>query len=208
TTDGAPQGGIISPALANRTLDGLETLLARRFGATRSQRERSRVHLVRYADDFIITGTSPTLLRYEVQPLVEHFLSERGLRLSHEKTKLTPVEDGFDFLGQNVRRYRHGKVVLKPSRRNVRTFLNRIRDTIRGAGRSRTAGELIQELTPKIQGWALYHRHASSKRTYAYVDHQIHQALWRWAKRRHRGHSARWVKRRYFCTQGSRSWRF
>jgi len=104
-------------------------------------------------------------LRYEVQPLVEHFLAERGLRLAHEKTKLTQVEDGFDFLGQNVRRYRHGKVLLKPSRRSIRTFLHGIRETIQGAGRSMTAGELIQELTPKIQGWAWYHRQASSKRT-------------------------------------------
>jgi RNA-directed DNA polymerase len=208
TTDGTPQGGIISPALANRALDGLQALLARRVGATRSQRERNRVHLVRYADDFIITGTSPTLLRYEVQPLVEHFLAERGLRLSHEKTSLTHVEDGFDFLGQRVRRYRNGKVLLKPSKRNVRTFLNKIRATIQGAGRSMSAGELIQELTPKIKGWALYHRHASSKRTFAYVDHQIHQALWRWARRRHRGKSAHWVKRRYFCEQRGRSWVF
>jgi len=208
TTEGTPQGGIISPALANRALDGLETLLARRFGGTRTQRQRNRVHLVRYADDFIITGTSATLLRYEVQPLVEHFLSVRGLRLSHEKTSITHVQDGFDFLGQNVRRYRNGKVLLKPSRRSVRTLLKGVQETIRKAGRSMTAGELIGELTPKIKGWALYHRHASSKRTYAYVDHQIHQALWRWAKRRHRDRSAHWVRRRYFRTQGGRSWRF
>ena len=208
TTDGTPQGGIISPALANRTLDGLQTLLAERFGGSWRQRKRHRVHLVRYADDFIITGTSPTLLRYEVQPLVEHFLAERGLRLSHEKTKLTHMEDGFDFLGQHVRRYRDGKVLLTPLRRSLRTFLSGIRDTIRDAGRSMTAGELIRELTPKIQGWTLYHRHASSKRTYAYVDYHIHQALWRWAKRRHRDKPAHWVKRRYFCTQGSRSWQF
>jgi len=208
TTAGTPQGGIISPALANRTLDGLEAMLAERFGATRLRRERNRVHLVRYADDFIITGTSATLLRYEVQPLVEHFLSERGLRLSHEKTKLTHVEDGFDFLGQQVRRYPDGKVLLKPSRRSLRTLLSRVRELIRGVGRSMTAGELIGELTPQVQGWALYHRHASSKRTFAYVDHQIHQALWRWARRRHRGKAAHWVKQRYYCRQGGRSWRF
>ena len=208
TTEGTPQGGIASPALANRALDGLQALLAERFSVRRRQRERHRVHLVRYADDFIITGTSAALLRHEVQPLVEHFLSERGLRLSHEKTKLTQVEDGFDFLGQNVRRYRHGKVFLKPSRRSVRTFLAQIREVIRGAGRSMTAGELIRELTPKIQGWALYHRHASSQRTFAYVDHHIHQSLWRWARRRHRGRSAHWVARRHFCQQGGRSWRF
>ena len=111
------------------------------------------------ATRLIITGTSEALLRHVVQPLVEHFLSERGLRLSHEKTSITHVQDGFDFLGQNVRRYRNGKVLLKPSRRSVRTWLGRIRETIRGAGHSMTAGELIQELMPKIKGWALYHRH-------------------------------------------------
>src|SRR5262249_19566162 len=165
TTDGTPQGGSISPALANRTLDGRQTLLSEGFGATRSPRERNRVHRVRYADDFISTGTSPPLLRYEVQPLVEHFLAERGLRLAHEKTSRTPVEDGVDFLGQRVRRYRNGTGLLKPSQRNRRTFLSRIRETSRGIGRSMSAGEWIQELTPKIQGWAWYHRQASSKRT-------------------------------------------
>jgi RNA-directed DNA polymerase len=160
------------------------------------------------ATRLITTGTSAALLRYEVHPLVEHFLSRRGLRLSHEKTGITHVEDGFDLLGQNVRRYRNGKVLLRPSRRSVRTLLSRVRETSRGAGRSMTAGELIEELAPKIKGWALYHRHASSKRTYAYVDHQIHQALWRWARRRHRGRSAHWVRGRYFGTQGGRSWRF
>jgi RNA-directed DNA polymerase len=208
TTDGTPQGGVASPALANRALDGLERRLAERFGATRLRRERNQVHLVRYADDFIITGTSSALLRHGVRPLVEHFLAERGLRLSHEKTSITHIGDGFDFLGQNVRRYGNGKVLLKPSKRNVRTFLHGIRGVIQGAGRSMTAGELIQELTPKIRGWALYHRHASSARTFAYVDHQLHRALWRWARRRHRGKSARWVKRRYFPDTGGRSWVF
>jgi RNA-directed DNA polymerase len=208
TTEGTPQGGVASPALANRALDGLESLLHARFGARRRQQTRNRVHLVRYADDFIITGTSVTLLRHEVQPLVEHFLSERGLRLSHEKTSITHVEDGFDFLGQRIRRYPSGKVLLRPSRRSVKTFLTKVRQLIREEGRSLTAGELIQALTPKIQGWALYHRHASSKRTYAYVDHQLHGALWRWARRRHRGQSAHWVKRRYYRADGHRSWVF
>jgi RNA-directed DNA polymerase len=138
---------------------------------------------------------------------VEHFLSERGLRLSHEKTSITRVEDGFDFLGQRLRRHPSGKVLLRPSRRNVKTFLTEVRRLIREEGRSLTAGELIQALTPKVRGWALYHRHASSKRTYAYVDQQIHRALWRWARRRHRGRSAHWVKRRYYRERGC-SWMF
>src|SRR5438445_819541 len=92
------------------------------FGVTRRQRTRNKVHLVRYADDFIITGTSKELLRNEVKPLVAHFLKERGLELSHEKTSITHIDDGFDFLGQNVRRY-GDKALLKPSRKNEQRFL-------------------------------------------------------------------------------------
>src|ERR1700722_3949333 len=122
TTEGTPQGGIVSPALANRALDGLQSALERRFSDTRRKRAGGKVHLVRYADDFIITGTSRVLLRREVQPLVEHFLRERGLELSHEKTRITHITDGFDFLGQTVRRFANGEVLIKPSKRGVKTF--------------------------------------------------------------------------------------
>jgi RNA-directed DNA polymerase len=207
TTEGTPQGGICSPALANRALDGLEALLVKRFGATRSQRHIHKVHLVRYADDFIITGTSQELLRDEVQPLVAHFLSERGLELSHEKTSITQIEDGFDFLGQNVRRY-GTKLLLKPARKNVRRFLTKIDDVIRHEGGHLTAGQLIERLNPKIRGWALYHRHASSARTFARVDDVIFRKLWRWARQRHRHKSAAWVKAHYFTRPGECPWRF
>jgi RNA-directed DNA polymerase len=207
TTEGTPQGGIASPALANATLDGLEALLHERLGATRRQRTRNKVHLVRYADDFIITGTSKELLRVEVQPLVAHFLKERGLELSHEKTSITHVEDGFDFLGQNVRRY-GTKLLLKPSRKNVRAFLAKIDEVIQHAGGYLTAGHLIERLNPKIRGWALYHRHASSAFTFARVDDVIFRKLWRWARRRHRGKSAAWVRAKYFTRPGDSRWRF
>jgi RNA-directed DNA polymerase len=207
STEGTPQGGICSPALANRTLDGLEGLLHERFGGTRRQRERHKVHLVRYADDFIITGTSKELLHDEVQPLVAHFLKERGLELSHEKTSITHVDDGFDFLGQNIRRY-GTKVLLKPSHKNVKVFLAKINEVIQHRGGHLTAGHLIERLNPKIRGWALYHRHASSTRMFARVDDMIFKKLWRWARRRHRGKSAAWVKRKYFTGRGDDPWRF
>jgi RNA-directed DNA polymerase len=207
TTEGTPQGGICSPALANRALDGLEQLLKERFGGTRRTHQRNKVHLVRYADDFIITGTSKELLRDEVQPLVARFLSERGLELSHEKTSITHIDDGFDFLGQNIRRYRT-KVLLKPSRKNVRKFLTKVNDVIQEDGGHLTAGELISMLNPKIRGWAQYHRHASSARTFARVDDVIFKKLWRWARRRHRHKSAAWVKRKYFTGPGDDRWRF
>src|SRR6516162_11716819 len=135
TTEGTPQGGIISPVLANRTLDGLQALLAEHFPRRHSR--TSKVHLVRYADDFIITGTSRELLQQQVMPLVAHFLKERGLELSHEKTRITHIDDGFDFLGQTVRRYPCGKVLEIPSRKNVRTFLGKIKETIRNIHRLR-----------------------------------------------------------------------
>jgi RNA-directed DNA polymerase len=208
TTEGTPQGGIASPALANRTLDGLERLLAMRFAATPAQRKRHKVHLVRYADDFVITGTSEALLRDEVRPLVAHFLAERGLELSHEKTSITRVANGFDFLGQHVRRYRDGKVILTPSRRSVRNLLVKVRKVIREEGGCLTAGQLIERLNPLRWGWALYHRPAAAKRTFTEVDRRLFRWLWRWACRRHPRKSAAWVKAKYFPRQGNRAWVF
>jgi RNA-directed DNA polymerase len=207
TTEGTPQGGCISPALANWTLDGLQQLLAEHFAKTPKQQGRNKVHLVRYADDFLITGTSKGLLRDQVQPLVAHFLKQRGLELSHEKTRITHVEEGFDFLGQDVRRYRCGKVLIKPSSRNVKTFLAKIQETIDRSG-SRTAGELIRRLNQQIKGWTMYHRYASSKRTFSYVDHRIFQMVWRWCRRRHPKKSGKWIKEKYFLRDGHRHWVF
>ena len=207
TKEGSPQGGIISPVLANRTLDGLQQLLTNCFMRTEQQQQRNKVHLVRYADDFIITGTSPVLLEYEVKPLVAHFLKERGLELSHEKTRITHIEDGFDFLGQTIRRYRNGKLLIKPSKRSVRTFLTKIQATIRGSG-SWTAGRLIERLNQQIRGWCMYHRHVVSKRIFSYVDHRIFRMLYRWCLKRHRNKRWRWIRKKYFASQEHRRWIF
>jgi RNA-directed DNA polymerase len=207
TTEGTPQGGTISPVLANWTLDGLQRLLAEQFANTPKGQGRSKVHLVRYADDFVITGTSRELLCDQVQPLVAHFLQERGLELSHEKTQITHVEAGFDFLGQNVRRYPCGKVLTKPSAQNVKTFLSKIKETIDNSG-SMTAGELIQRLNQQIKGWTMYHRYAASKRTFTYVAHRIFQMLWRWCRRRHPNKNRKWIKKKYFRREGHRHWIF
>jgi RNA-directed DNA polymerase len=207
TTEGTPQGGCISPALANWTLDGLQRHLEDHFAKTPKQQRMNKVHLVRYADDFLITGTSKGLLRDQVQVLVAHFLKERGLELSHEKTQITHVEEGFDFLGQNVRRYRCGKVLIKPSSRNVKTFLAKIQETIDRSG-SQTAGELIRRLNQQIKGWTMYHRYASSKSTFTYVDHRIFQKVWRWCRRRHPKKSGKWIKEKYFLRDGNRHWVF
>jgi len=205
TTEGTPQGGVISPVLANRTLDGLQALLAEHFPS--GGKRTCKVHLVRYADDFIITGTSKELLRHKVMPLVAHFLRERGLELSHEKTRITHIDDGFDFLGQTIRRYPCGKVLVKPSRKNVRTFLGKIKETIQNAG-SWTAGELIQRLNQQIKGWTMFHRHAASKYTFNQVDRHIFRMLRHWCRHRHREKSWTWINRKYFRASGHRHWIF
>jgi len=202
TEAGTPQGGIASPTIANIALDGLERVLAERFGPYPFALQRSRVRLVRFADDFIITGSSKELLEREVKPCVEAFLAERGLELSKEKTLITHISKGFDFLGQNVRKY-DGKLLIKPSAKNVKAFLAGVRETIRG-NRATKQATLIALLNPKIRGWANYHRHIVSKETYGKVDSHIKIALWRWARRRHPNKSSGWVRRKYFRSLGHR----
>jgi len=208
TEAGTPQGGIISPTLANLTLDGLEVLLAQRF--RRHERKghwiHPKVHLVRYADDFIITGNSYDLLVNEVRPLVEKFLRERGLELSADKTHVTRIQDGFDFLGQHLRKYR-GKLLVTPSKKNTKAFLTKVREVIED-NKSATQANLIVRLNPIIRGWANYHRHCVASRAFSRVDFEIWRKLWRWCRRRHPQKNARWVKARYFHSQGRRTWVF
>lgn len=208
TEEGTPQGGIISPAIANMTLDGLEQLLSSYFPKKGRNGRKAKVNLIRYADDFCITGDSKELLEQEVKPLVEQFLRERGLELSTEKTLVTHIEQGFDFLGQTIRKYRRGKrakFFITPSKKSVKTFLRKIRKRIKESGYL-TTSELIGELNPMIRGWALYHRHVVSKDIFHAVDHAIFQAIWSWARRRHRNKPRRWIKERYFPDKGPNRW--
>ena len=122
--EGVVQGGPISPVLANFTLDGLEKKLRERYPKASDRSRRAKANLIRWADDFIITGSSKELLETEVKPLVEAHLKERGLELSPEKTRITPIETGFDFLGQQVRRYHDGKLIIKPSAKEQESVLD------------------------------------------------------------------------------------
>jgi RNA-directed DNA polymerase len=198
TEAGTPQGSIISPTLSNMALDGLEKEL--KFP------RRSKVHFVRYADDFIVTGSSRELLENEVKPVIIGFLKERGLTLSEKKTKVTHIEEGFDFLGQNVRKY-NGQLLIKPSKKNVKNFLGKVRKALK---KHKTAKQetVIKHLNPIIRGWANYHRHQVAKKIFGWVDHQIWRKLWQWCKRRHPNKSRRWIKDRYFHTIKSRTWVF
>lgn len=209
TMAGTPQGGIISPTLANLALDGLEQVLETKFGRKGTRlSERSKVNFVRYADDFIITGSSKELLINEVKPLVEKFLSVRGLDLSQEKTKVTHISEGFDFLGLNVRKYgSQRKFLIKPSTKNVVAFIDKVRNIVK---EHRTARQeiLIYKLNPVIRGWAQYHKPHCSSRTFAKVDSIIWRMTWRWACRRHPNKGKRWIKNRYFSSSSTSAWVF
>ena len=143
TEAGTPQGGICSPVLANMTLDGLEQKLRDAFPRTTLPGRQATIHLIRYADDFLISGRSKEILEQEVKPLVEQFMRERGLELSQEKTIITHIEDGFDFLGQQVRKYGE-TLLIKPSKESVQALLGKVRKIIKD-NKQTSAGKLIAQ---------------------------------------------------------------
>jgi len=208
TEEGTPQGGIISPILANMALDGIQDLLAKNFPiTTKNGKEiRHKINLVRYADDFIITGDSEDILREEVKPLIANFLAERGLTLSEEKTLVTHIDNGFDFLGFNVRKY-NGTLLTKPSKDRVKKFTAKIKDVIK-KNSSATQSDLIFTLNPIIKGWGNYYQFCAATETFRKTDNAIFQKIWRWCLRRHHSKGLAWIKNRYFHKMGNRDWIF
>ncbi len=204
TRKGTPQGGVISPTLANITLDGLEQAV--RDAVPR----RSRVNFIRYADDFIITGKSKRVLENQVKPVVEAFLKERGLSLSREKTSITYIKHGFTFLGQTFRK--HGlKLHITPSTEGILTLKRKVGELIRkyvGAPMEALimSGETrSHELNQMLRGWGNYHRHVVSSEAFSSIDEYVYQQLWRMIQRRHRKKSKKWLSQKYWSLKKSHS---
>lgn len=203
TTMGTPQGGVISPTLALMALSGLERYIRTQF----KSRSSSKVNIVTYCDDFIITADTKEILQQKIVPMVVDFLRERGLTLSPSKTRITNIKEGFDFLGHTIKRYDCGKVLITPSKANTETLIKNLRETVKSM-RGVTAERLISTLNPKIRGWCNYFRHVASSRTFTKVDYHVYQMLARWACRRHPNKSKAWSLRKYFKSQGNRNWVF
>ena len=195
TREGTPQGGIISPVLSNLTLDGMEKAIRSRIKIRRDQ-----VNFIRYADDFVVTARTKETLEQIVKPAVVAFLAERGLELSEQKTTITHIEAGFNFLGQNVRKYKN-KLVIKPAKDGLKALVQKTRECIKGM-LGQKAETLIAKLNPIIRGWANYHRYVCSRKTFWTADHIIHHQVLRWARRTHPNKSYGWLKRKYFTAKG------
>jgi RNA-directed DNA polymerase len=200
TTMGTPHGGVRSPAVMNMALDGLAAELRQAFG------RKDNGHMIRYADDVIITGSSPERLEGEVKPRVERFLAIRGGELSQEKTKITPIEEGFAFLGQHLRKYT-GTLLITPAKKNVQAFMRQVRGLVQ-AHKTATHEPMMRQLNPVIRGWANYQRAIVAKATFSKVDALIWRTLWQWAKRRPPNTGAAWIKARDLVTDGLRNWVF
>jgi len=209
TEEGTPQGGIISPTLANMTLDGMEALVNEHYRAKYSKEKKGlfypKVHLIRYADDFVVTAADKETLE-NIMKMITGFLEERGLSLSEEKTIITHIDEGFDFLGFNVRKY-NGKLLIKPSLKGQKKLTEKLHEVV-FSNKAAAQNKLIVKLNPVLTGWGNYYRHVVSKKIFSKMDHILVQQLRRWAFRRHHNKSRDWCTKRYFKTDGNRHWCF
>ena len=212
TNDGTPQGGVISPILANMALDGIQKILSDRFHTNRLGKVDNRfqitnkVYLVRYADDFIVTAATKEIAE-EAKELIRKFLKTRGLELSEEKTTITHVGDGFDMLGWTFRKFK-GKLIVKPSKKSIKSFVASLSETILKRGKAWKQEPLIEKLSEQIRGWTNYHQSVCASEAFAHIDYVLFELLWRWAKRRHPHKNRWWVSTNYWHKKGNRSWVF
>lgn len=188
TTKGLPQGGIISPTLANMALDGMEELLSTYFHHTPEVRERSKIYVVRYADDFIVAGADKHTLQKVVKSLLTNFLQERGMRFSIRKTRLTHITQGFEFLGyrmQAVKSLFGGyALTVVPAPGTVRHALDAVTEAI--AKRPDAAPfDLIQAVNSILRGWVGHYAHLEDREALRTLDRQVFELLLKWARQRH-----------------------
>lgn len=208
TVEGTPQGGIISPTLANATLDGMERMLKAKYKGSYidGRLYYPKVNCVRYADDFIVTADKRETLE-EIKRMLIGFLGERGLTLSEEKTRITHISEGFDFLGFNVRKY-NGTLLIKPSSKSQKRFTEKLHEVVLGKNKTVAQQKLIEDLNPVLRGWGNYYSGVVSKTTFSKIDHILTYQLKRWSYRRHTNKSRRWIKDKYFIKVGNRDWIF
>ena len=205
TKTGTPQGGVISPLLANIGLHGLEGLVNSIKLPKDKWYNQPKLGIIRYADDFIVTAKSKETLENTLV-IIKQWLQDRGLEISQEKTRIVHINEGFNFLGFNLRHY-NGKLLIKPQKEKVLEFCKELGKTIKSCG-SWSQVNLITKLNPKLRGFANYYRGVVSKEIFSYINYRVWKYLWKWARRRHPMKSITWIKNRYFPPHKNREWTF
>ena len=203
TEFGCPQGSPISPTLMVMALSGLERKL---LPAKRYQKEREKINVIAYADDFIVTAATKEILEDRILPILHSALKEVGLELSMEKTKITNIADGFDFLGFHFRKY-NGKLLIKPSKANIKKLLKEIKLVIK-KGIALPTDKLIRTLNSRLTGWVNYYKSSVASKVFKTVDSEIFYALMRHCQNRHHNKGKPWLVKKYFTSYGGNNWRF
>ncbi|MDH2393864.1 group II intron reverse transcriptase/maturase [Streptomyces sp. HNM0663] len=194
TEAGTPQGGVISPLLLNVALHGMEEAAGCRPDAGRNERLRSP-RTIRYADDFVVFCRTEEDA-WNVKKRLTEWLGPKGLTFNEEKTKVVHLDEGFDFLGFNVRKY-SGKTLIKPSKEAVERITETVRETARSLCQAPTE-EVVKRLNPVIKGWSTYYRGAVSSEIFSSLDNYVWKRMWRWAVRRHPRKSKQWIMDKYW----------
>jgi RNA-directed DNA polymerase len=221
---GTPQGGIISPLLANIALDGMEVYLYNKLkekGYKVSELRRGAISIIKYADDFVVMHENKKVIE-DSKIIIAEWLKKRGLELSEEKTRIVHSTDGFDFLGFNCRHYKNKttgyyaknnankqgfKLLIKPSKKSIKTHSDKIKEVLRQM-KAAPQEEVIKRLNPIIKGWTNYFRIGVSNEIFNKLDYLMWQKLWAWSKRRHHTKGKKWIAAKYFHTIGKRKWNF
>ena len=212
TNSGSPQGGAISSIYANMTLDGLEKLIQDKYhrnskgNIENHYRAKSKVNLIRYADDFIITAKTKEIAE-ELRNIVSQFLETRGLTLSEEKTLITHIDKGFDFLGWTFRKFK-GKLIVKPSKNSIKTLIRKFATIILKQGKATSQSELIRRLNQIIRGWSNYHRHVVASQAFSQINNALYLLLQQWAKHRHPNKNSWWRLNKYWHEKNGKPWLF
>lgn len=212
---GVPQGGPISPLIANMTLDGLEVWVANSvkhlYKKSKETSWSPKVNVVRYADDFVVTAATKRILEDIVKPSIQDFLASRGLVLNQEKTCITSVKKGFDFVGFNFRVYpdksgpKGAKSIVQPTKEGKRRLRSKIRNAVKT---NKSSGEIIVELNPILRGWANYYKATSAKKVFTSIGKYVWDKTWTWAKRKHRQLNFRNLAKLYYTRRKKRKWIF
>ncbi|NGY76014.1 group II intron reverse transcriptase/maturase (plasmid) [Bacillus megaterium] len=205
TTEGTPQGSIVSPLLANIALCGMEEEIGIFYRKTHKSNGRYKIDpkckigRILYADDFVIVTETKEQAESMYQKL-NPYLQKRGIKLSEDKTRVTHIESGFDFLGFSLRQYKTeqgNKLLIKPSKDSIRKAKSKIKDTF-AVMRGRPVKELIRVLNPIIRGYGQYWKHVVSKKTFGYIDNYVFLKIRKHLRQLHPRKSWKWINKRYF----------